>query len=121
MRRGAPEQRLRRFLVEHARVDAAVVQFTEGEERRERDAAIAAAERTVGEQREDERCHFFGERRVSLPAEGRDLRALHGVDQTELRLDDAGMRGGAAELRADRAMQLNQILDGEISDAAVSR
>jgi len=31
------------------------------------------------------------------------------------------MRGGAAELRADRAMQLNQILDGEISDAAVSR
>jgi hypothetical protein len=31
------------------------------------------------------------------------------------------MRGVAAELRADRAMQLDQILNREVSRAAVSR
>jgi len=29
--------------------------------------------------------------------------------------------GGAAELGADRAMQLDQILNGEVANAAVSR
>jgi hypothetical protein len=31
------------------------------------------------------------------------------------------MRGGAAEFGADRAMQLDQILDREIANAAVNR
>jgi len=47
---------------------------------------------------------------------------LHGVEQTELRFDDAGMRLIAAELDADRAMQLNQVRNAEVARAAnVSR
>jgi hypothetical protein len=47
---------------------------------------------------------------------------LHSVEQAELRLDDAGMRLIAAELDADRAMDLNQIGNAEVARAAaVSR
>jgi len=38
-----------------------------------------------------------------------------------LRFDDAGLRLVSAELGADRAMQLDEILNCEIADAAVSR
>jgi hypothetical protein len=38
-----------------------------------------------------------------------------------LRFDDAGMRGRAAEFGADGAVKLDQILDGQITDAAISR
>ena len=121
MRRRTLEQRLRGLLVEHARVDRPMVQLTKCEQRCERDATIAAAERAVGEKGEEKRCDFFRESRIGLPSERRDLRTLHGVDQTELRLHDAGVCGGAAEFRADCAMQLDQILDREITNAAVSR
>ena len=36
------------------------------------------------------------------------------------RADDAGMRLRAAELRADCALQLDDILHGEVTNAAVS-
>jgi hypothetical protein len=49
------------------------------------------------------------------------LWALHCVDETELRLYDTGVSGGAAKFSADRAMQLDQILNGEIANAAVNR
>jgi hypothetical protein len=49
------------------------------------------------------------------------LRPLHGVEQAELRFDDAGLRLVAAELNADRAMQLDQVRDAEVSRAALSR
>src|SRR5205085_2637311 len=45
VRGGAAEERLRGLLVEHARVDGAVVQLAEREERGQRDAAVAAASR----------------------------------------------------------------------------
>src|SRR5207247_3726318 len=66
MRRGALEQRLRRLLIEHARVDGPIVQLTKREERCEYHAAIAAAERAVGKEREDERGDFFREGRIRL-------------------------------------------------------
>jgi hypothetical protein len=49
------------------------------------------------------------------------LRSLDGVDQSELRIDDPWMRLRAAKFDADRAMKIDEILDGEISDAAVNR
>jgi hypothetical protein len=74
------------------------------------------------QQREDERGHLVGELRIRLAPEGRDLGTLDRVEQTELRLDDAGLRLIAAELQADCAMQLNQIRDAEVARAAaVSR
>jgi hypothetical protein len=43
---------------------------------------------------------------------------LHGVEQAELRLDDAGMRLIAAELDADGAVDLNKIGNAEVARAA---
>ena len=82
--------------------------------------AVAAAERTIREQREDEGGDFVGERGIRLASEGRDLRTLHRVEQSELRFDDARLRLIAAELRADGAMKLDEVLDGEIANAALS-
>jgi hypothetical protein len=51
------------------------------------------------------------------------LRALDGGDEAELRLDDAGVGGRAAELRGDGLVELDEILDRQVSDpaGAVSR
>jgi len=121
MRGGALDQVRGRLLIDHSEVDVAVVDLAEREERGERDAAIAAAEWAIGEEGEEERGHFFGESGIGLAPEGRDLGTLDGVDQTELRFDDAGMRLVAAELRADGAMEVDEVLDGEVADSAVSR
>src|ERR1043165_6147474 len=121
MRGGAAEKRLRVLLSEHARVEGAVVQLAEREERGERDAAVAAAERAVRQQREEERGDFLRKRRIRLAAECRDLRPLHGVDEAELRVDDAGMRLRAAELRGDGAVQLDDVPHRQVADTAVSR
>jgi len=48
------------------------------------------------------------------------LRTLHGVDEPELRLDDARMRLRASELNADCAMKIDEVLNGEVADAAVN-
>lgn len=120
MRRRAFEERLGRLLIEHARVDRAVVQLAKREERREGDAAVSSAKRRVRQQREEKRRDLVGKRRIRLAAQGRNLRALHGVDQSELRLDHTRMRLGAAELGADRAVQIDEILHGEVANAAVS-
>jgi len=77
--------------------------------------------RLRGKKREDERRHFVRERWIRFPAERRDLRALNSIEKPELRLDDAWLRLIAAELRADCAMQIDEILNGEIANAAVSR
>ena len=119
-RRGTLEDVLRGLLVEDARVDAAVVQLAERDQRRERGAAIASAERTRLQQREDERGDLVGEAGIGLAPEGRDLRALDGAHQSELRLDYSGMRLVATELRRHRAMQLDHILHAEIAHASVS-
>ena len=74
-------------------------------------------ERPVREQREDKRRDFLGERRIRLASQGGDLRALDGVEQTKLRFDDAGLRLVAAVLRTDRLVQLDEIGDGEITNA----
>ena len=114
------EESLGGLLVEHARVDHLVVQLTEREHRRECEAAVAAVERSIRQECEDEGGHFVGERRIRFPAERRDLRTLNGVEKSELRFDDAGLRLVAAELRADRAMEIDEVLNGQIADAAVS-
>src|SRR5688572_18164319 len=44
--RRALDQRLRGLLVEHARIDGAVVQFAERDQRSKRNAAVLTAERT---------------------------------------------------------------------------
>jgi len=49
------------------------------------------------------------------------LRTLHGVEQPELRFDHAGMRLGSAELGRDGAMQIDEVLNREVTNAAVSR
>ena len=121
MRRCAFEKRLGSFLVENARVDRPVVQFHKRKQRSERDAAVSSAKRTVSQQGEKKGRHFVGKRRIRFATQGRDLRPLHGVDQSELRLDHSRMRLRSAELDADRAMQLDQILNREIANAAVSR
>ena len=114
---GALEEVLGGFLVEHARVDGLVVQLAEREHRRECEPAITAAERTVGEKREDERGDFVGERRIRFASERRDLWALNCVEKSELGFDDAGLRLISAELRADGAMEIDEILNGQIADA----
>ena len=119
---GAFEEILSRFFIEQARVDRLIIELAEGEERRQRDAAVAAAERAVDQQREKESRDFVGEGRVRLAAEHRHLRALHGIQKAELRVDHAGMRLTSAELHADGAMQFHEVLNAEIPRAgAVSR
>jgi len=49
------------------------------------------------------------------------LRTLNGIDQTELRFHDAGMRLRSAKFDAYGAMEVDQILNGEIANAAVNR
>ena len=50
-----------------------------------------------------------------------DRNKLHGVDEAELRLHDAGVSLAAAELRADGLVQIHDVLHREVADAAVSR
>ena len=120
MSRGALEELFDGFLVEHSSVDGPVVQFTKCERSRQRQTTVAAAERAIRKKREDEGRYFVRKIGISLTSEGGDLRTLHGIEQSELRLDDTGLRLRASEFRADRAMQFDEILNGEITDAAVS-
>jgi hypothetical protein len=73
------------------------------------------------QQREKKRGDFVGKRRIRFPSESGDLRTLNGVDQSELRLDDAWMRLRTAEFGADRPMKIDEILNRQIANAAVSR
>jgi len=114
---GALDHRLGRFLVEDARIDRAVVELREREDRRERHAAIAALERTRLQECEDECRNLVGELRVCLAAESRDLGALHRVEQTELRFDHAGTRLVSAEFGRDRLVEVDDVLDAEVADA----
>jgi len=117
----ALEECFGRFLVEYTRVDRSVVQLAKREQGSQRNAPIATLKRRMREQREKKRGDFVRKRRIRFAAEGRDLRALDGVDQSELRLDHAGMCLRAAEFNAHCAMKIDEILDGEIANAAVSR
>ena len=121
MSRSALEESFRGLLVEDARIDRSVVQLTKREERGQRDAAIAAAKRTVRQERKKKRRDLVRKRWVSLAAECRHLRTLDGVDQSELRLDHAGMGLRAAELDAYGAVKIDQVLNGQVTNAAVSR
>ena len=121
MSRRSFEEILRGFLVEDARVDRLVVQLAEREHRRECQPAIAPVERPIRKQCEDERSDFFWERCIRLASERGHLGALNGVEKSELRFDDAWLRLMAAELRADCAMQIDEILNRQIAYAAVSR
>jgi hypothetical protein len=108
------------FLVEDTSVDRLVVELTKREQRRQRDAPIASAKWTVRQQCKKKRRDFVGKRRVRFAAEGGDLRTLNGIDEAELRFDDAGMRLRPSEFKTHCAMQIDEILNGEISNAAVS-
>ena len=121
MRRRALHERLGRPLIEHARVDRAVVQFAEGEDRCQCHAAISSAKRPRLQQCEYECRDFVGERGIGFTAERRDLRPLHRVEKSELRIDDAGMRLRATEFRADRAVQFDDVLHRQIANAPVNR
>lgn len=116
----ALEEVLRCLLVHDTRVDGAVVQLAECEHGRERKPAVAAVEGTGRQERKHECGDFLGERRVGFASEGCHLRALHGVDQPELRLDDTGLRLISAELGADGLVQVDEILNGQIANTAVS-
>src|SRR4051812_29764782 len=117
----ALEEILRGFLVEKACVDVAIVQLAEREQRSQRHAPVAAAERTVHQQSEKECRDFVRKRSVRLAAEHHDLRPLHAVEKSERGIDHARMGLVAAELHADRAMKLDDVLNGQVTDAAVSR
>ena len=73
------------------------------------------------QQGEKKRGDFVGKRRIRFAPKSGDLRPLNRVDQSELRFDDSGMGLRAAELRADRAMKVDEVLNGQIANAAVSR
>jgi hypothetical protein len=118
--RCAFEKCLGGFLVEDAAVDRLVVELTEREQRSQRDAPIASAKWTVRQKRKQERGDFVRKRRVRFAAERSNLRTLHSVDETKLRFDDAGMRLVASEFEAHCAMEIDEILNGEIPNAAVS-
>jgi hypothetical protein len=74
----------------------------------------------VRQKREQKRRDFVGKRWVRFAAKSGDLRPLHGVDESELRFDDARMRLRSAKLEADRAVKIDEVLNGEIPNAAVS-
>lgn len=119
--RSALQKRLGSLLVEHPSIDRAVVQFTERQQRGQRHAAISATERPRLKQSKRESCRFIGKCGVGLASERRDLRTLYSAHQSELRLDDAGMRLRAAELGTHRLVQVDYVLDRQIVDATVSR
>ena len=73
------------------------------------------------QQREHERGDLLRKRPVSLAAERRHLRALHGGEQAVLMFHNAGLSGRSTELRRYRLVELDQILDGQVACAAVSR
>ena len=112
---------LERFFVCHTRVDWTVVQITESDQRSERDSAIPTLERQVLKERKDERRGFLREGRVGILPEDRRLRTLNRVHESELRLDETGEGLAPAELRRHRAMQLDQLLNTEVANPAVSR
>ncbi len=121
MRRGALEKCFGRLFIEDARVDRSVIQFTERKQRCQCNAPVAASEGAVGQQGEQKRRHFVGKRRIGLASKGRDLRPLDGIDETELRFDYARMCLRSSELDAHCAMEIDQVLNGEITNAAVNR
>jgi hypothetical protein len=49
------------------------------------------------------------------------LRPLHAVEKAESRIDNARVRLIAAELDADGAMQLDDVLNGQVMDGVFSR
>jgi hypothetical protein len=114
------EKRLGRFLVEDAAIDRLVIQLAEREQRCQRHSPVSAAKWTVRQKRKQKRGDFIGKRWVRLAAEGGDLRTLDGVDETELRFDDARMRLVASEFETHGAMKIDEILNREIPNAAVS-
>jgi hypothetical protein len=74
----------------------------------------------VRQKREEKGGDFVGKRWVRFAAERSDLGTLDGIDQTELRIDDSGMRLRASEFETHCAMQIDDILNGQIANAAVS-
>src|SRR5437762_1520246 len=118
--RCAFEERFGGFFVEDAAIDRLVVQLAEREQRCQRHSPIASAKWTVRQKREQKRGDFVGKRWVRFAAEGGDLRTLDGVHQTELRFDDAGMRLRSSEFETHCAMEIDEVLNGEIANAAVS-
>ncbi len=118
--RCAFEKRFRGFLVEDAAIDRLVIQLAEREQRCQRQSTIASAKWTVRQKGKQERGDFVGKRWVRFAAKGGDLRTLDGVDETELRFDDAGMRLRSSEFETHCAMEIDEVLNGEIPNAAVS-
>ncbi len=118
--RSALEKVLCSLLVEYARVDAAVVDLAERDDRCEGHPAVSALEWPRLKQRENERRNLVGKLWVGLATKRGHLGALHGIEQPELRLDDSGMRLRTAELGRDCFVQIDEILDAQVTDAAVS-
>lgn len=116
MTRRAANEVLKRLLVQNARVDRPLVQFAEREERCERETAIARVERVVLQKRKDESRRFVGEQRKRILAEDGNLWPLDGVEQTELRFHLARARLVTTELRAHRAVKLDEVLRSQIAD-----
>ena len=114
------EERLGGFLVEDAAIDRLVIQLAEREQRCQRDSPVSSAKWTVRQKRKQKRRDFVGKRWVRFAAERSDLRPLDGVDETELRFDNSGMRLIASEFETHGAMEIDEILNGEIPNAAVS-
>lgn len=122
MGRGFLHQVLERLFVEDPSIDAAPVQFTEGEQRCEGQPAIPRPERKVLQESEKEGGGFLPELRIGVTAEHRRLGPLHRVGQTKWRVDDARLRISPSKLRGDGAMELDQILVGQVDGSvAVSR
>ena len=118
---GATKEGLRGLLIEDARVEIAVVQLTEGEQRRQRDAPVAASEGALLEKGENERGGLVGERGKRFLAESGQLRTLDGVRETELGIDHAGMCLRSAELRANGFVKIDDVLHRQVTNASVSR
>ena len=117
---GALEQVLGCLFVQYPKIERAVVQLTEGEDRCQRHSTVPSLERTVLQEGEDKRSDFVREGRVRLAAQSRDLGTLHGIHQPELRLDHARRGLIPPELDADRAVQFDEILDRQIANAGTT-
>ena len=72
------------------------------------------------QQRKQKSSDLVRKRRIGFATEGRHLGSLDGVDQSELRFHHAGVRLRSAEFDAHCAMEIDQILNGEIAGPAVS-
>ena len=86
------------LFIEEPEIELALIQFAEGNQRRQGHSAIAGKEGHILKHRENECRRFFSEGGKGILAEDCGLGTLHSVEKAELRFHHSGRSLMAAKL-----------------------